>query len=277
MIFAHSDYRDILKDEFISRCQQNARYSLRAYARDLALNPSAMSEIMHQKRGLSRSSALQVAKRLQLSKEESHFFCALVESIHARGTINKSAALQTVAEIKSKRGSQISLDQFKLISQWYCYALLELTKVDEFKSDHAWIAKRLGITEEEVKEAVNRLIRLQLLVEENGELVGSDKPIQTPTDIPSKGLRSYHKQILQKAIDSLDRISVDKRDITQITVAIDSSEIEKAKEAIKDFRRKLGAHLDSSKTKNSVYSLSIQLFPLVNFDNKENTQYGEIK
>ncbi|MNS96870.1 hypothetical protein D3C72_1311880 [compost metagenome] len=62
-------------------------------------------------------------------------------------------------------------------------------------------------------------------------------------------------------IDNLDRVHVDKRDMSMITLAIDSKKIPKAKEMIKVFRRKLANYLAQGK-KDGVYTINIQLFPL---------------
>ena len=54
----------------------------------------------------------------------------------------------------------MSIDKFSVISEWYHYAILELTYVSGFKADYKWIARKLSITVEEAKVAIERLIRL---------------------------------------------------------------------------------------------------------------------
>ena len=50
------DYRDILSDQFNVRRKVNARYSLRAFARDMSISPSRLSEVISGKGDLSRES-----------------------------------------------------------------------------------------------------------------------------------------------------------------------------------------------------------------------------
>ena len=58
------DYRLLLKSELASRTNQNPNYSLRAFARDLDLAPSRLSEVLNGKQGLSTQAAEKIAKTL---------------------------------------------------------------------------------------------------------------------------------------------------------------------------------------------------------------------
>ena len=46
-------YRDVLRAKLAQRCERNASYSLRAFARDLTLSPSYLSEVLNGKSFLS--------------------------------------------------------------------------------------------------------------------------------------------------------------------------------------------------------------------------------
>lgn len=78
------DYRIILRSELAERCKHNPNYSLRAFARDLGIAPSRVSEILSGKQGLSRKAALSIAERLGLSTEEAEAFADLVDCRHCR-------------------------------------------------------------------------------------------------------------------------------------------------------------------------------------------------
>ena len=59
-----------LKREFERRQGANPRYSLRAYARDLTLDPGLLSRLMTGKRLMAISTAKRVAERLRLAEAE---------------------------------------------------------------------------------------------------------------------------------------------------------------------------------------------------------------
>ena len=83
----------------------------------------------------------------------------------------------------------------------------------------------------------------------------------TTDGIPSAAIRKRHKQILGKALESIDTHSVAERDFSSMTLTIDPALLPEAKKRITAFRRELCAFLESSKRKR-VYEISIQLFPL---------------
>lgn len=133
------DYRSILKAELAKRCGANPRYSQRAFARDLDLSPSRLSEILSRRYGLSRVAAQGIAKRIGLAKEECRRFLDLVESEHARSKVAREAAKDRLNSDSEQ--SQLQMDAFAIVSDWYHFAILELTCLKDFVSDNRWIAK----------------------------------------------------------------------------------------------------------------------------------------
>ena len=66
MEIEHPDksYRTTLLDELTRRKNKNPSYSLRAYARDLGISSTSLSDVLSAKRNLSRKNALKVAEKL---------------------------------------------------------------------------------------------------------------------------------------------------------------------------------------------------------------------
>ena len=65
--------------DFLSLCLQerqlrNSRYSLRKFARDLGLSPSAICEVLKGRKRLSEDATLKVISRLKLNPQESKYF-----------------------------------------------------------------------------------------------------------------------------------------------------------------------------------------------------------
>ena len=61
-------YQKYLKDEFERRKQRNSSYSLRAYARDLELPSSKLSQYLTGDCGISGKKAGEIARKLVLSE-----------------------------------------------------------------------------------------------------------------------------------------------------------------------------------------------------------------
>lgn len=257
-------YKEILLRELAQRRQRNPNYSLRAYARDLAMPAPKLSEALRGLKGISSKRAFEIADRLRFSLEEKNAFVDLVERDHAKSKIVRQQAEERLAKATKICGfHEIDLDRFQLISDWYHFAILELTDVSDFCSDPQWIAARLGIDVAKVKQAVRRLVSLGLLARsKDGKLKQTQADLATPSEVPSSAVRSQHSQLLQKAQEALFEQPVSARDFSAVTMAISARDIPKAKTLIKEFRRRLNRELQSSREKDRVYGFCVQFFSL---------------
>ena len=156
----------------------------------------------------------------------------------------------------------LGLDEFRIISEWYHAAILELTFAKDFKSEPRWIASVLGISEMEAKLAIESLVQLELLERNNGRLKKSDFNLDTKDkNKTSSFLKRRQKQILDKSAHSLENDPIDQRNHSAITVCIDPEMIPEAKKIIQKFMWELGQLLVTGEPKR-VYELSVNLFPL---------------
>ncbi len=258
---AQKDYRTILREVLEVRCQKNPRYSLRSFARDLGVAPARLSDVLRGRYGISREAALEIANQLGFSAPESELFCNLVESEHARAK-SKRIGAKALVESRMQPYPQLTMDSFQIVADWYHYAILELTSVKDFKSDPSWIGGRLGISEHIVISAIERLKRLELLEDVNGNLQATDAFTASPDGIPSDAIKKFHRQILEKALSAIYLQTVDERDFSSMIMAIDKKQLPQAKQEIKKFRRHFDSMFIKSKKKNEVYCLGIQFFRL---------------
>ncbi len=96
-----------LKREFERRRKKNPQYSLRAYARSLELDPSALCRILAEKQPLSLKAAKRIQGKLNLSSDELHqFLLSVVES--------KSAETLARAGLKTLPAPSDAVDPQKL-------------------------------------------------------------------------------------------------------------------------------------------------------------------
>lgn len=264
-----SDYRLILREELAVRCDKNPRYSLRAFARDLNLTSSRLSEVLNGRYGLSVEAARKIAMQIGWSPNESDTFCDLVGAEHARAA-KKRAEARTRLATEASRSQQLALDSFQVIADWYHYAILELTTVRDFNSDVKWIARRIGLNESVVFAAIDRLKRLELLEEKNGVLQATDEFTWTPNDIPSDALKKFHKQLLEKAAAAIYVQSVEERNFQHTIMTVNRDQIKNAKEEIRSFEKKFVARFGASEKKDDVYCLGVTFFRLQEKSNEKN-------
>lgn len=224
--------RQQLNDFFKLKRTKNPAFSVRAMAQFFKTSPAQMSQILSGKRPLSRKFLNTASEKLDLPKT------------------NLKIEFNTIQN-----------DEFKLISEWYHFAMLSLSKTSNNKADPRFIAQLLGIDYFIAKEAFERLIKLDLIEIKNGRFDQKTKPLHTTNDIPSAAIRSYHKQNLSLAAEKLDEVDVELREFTSITMAFNIKKLQTAKKLIRQFKTDL-YKLASQGNCEDVYTFSAQLFPV---------------
>jgi uncharacterized protein (TIGR02147 family) len=160
--------------------------------------------------------------------------------------------------------NKLSDDAFRVIADWYYYAILELTQLDGFKGDIKWIAKTLDLPFTKVLQAVERLKRLNYL-----EITAQNKWIDRLGDTNNLGnefktqaFTEHQKQILEKAAEALSKTTYEERVQSSMTLVSSRERIKLAKPLILNFIEELDAFLKSGKGKEDVVAISVSLFPL---------------
>jgi uncharacterized protein (TIGR02147 family) len=254
-------FRVRLCQELERRQAKNANYSLRAFAKALAIDVAVLSRAINGKRVFSRGIAEKTAAALALPAAERRLF---LESIALEKTRRALAAAGAATPQQESPGEvhYLENDLFDTIGDLLHYAILELTYVADFRSEPRWIAKQLGATVIEVEMAIERLLRLGLLVRRDGRLQKSKSSVTTKDKTRSSvALRRHQRQILQRAAQSLETDPIQQRSMSGTTIPIDPSKLPVARRMIDEFRAELCRVLTSGEMRK-VYQLGISLFPL---------------
>lgn len=239
----------LLISELEQRRIKNPSFSVRALAKKLDMSHSAISEIINGKRSVSTKVIERIADRLMLDPNERHKLLGSIESV-------------SIESAHSKKALQLTFDQYKIIADWYHFAIILLSQTDNFKSDIPWIASRLGLGEKTVTQAIDRLLRLEFIKRDKaGRLVSTGQSFSTTDGVPNSALRRTHSQNLELAQKSLETDDLEMRDFSAMTMAIDPAKIGEARKRLRKFRDDLCEFLESD-TKTEVYKLCLQLFPL---------------
>lgn len=248
-----------LNSEFERRKEINPRYSLRAYARALSLDVSVLSRILADKTKMTSKVLFKISVPLSLTPEEYQIYeNEILQHNKKRSSNQNNMGLH-----------HLQIEEIKIIQDWYHYVILELTSLKDFEPSAEWISKRLSISEVDAQLALERLVKLNLLIQtENGEFTAMPGPItEFQENFTTVALRIRQKQVLQRAIEAMDLIGFHERDQSAVTIAMDTELIPEVKEKIKKFRRSLANFIDKkSINKTRVYEISISLFPWDNQD-----------
>lgn len=255
---AQSQIVRTLIEGYAQRRLKNPSFSVRAYSRRLAISPGTLSQLMNGKRKVTRTLGIQILEKLGTDPSESRELCKTLQ-LRYRAPKQKSS-LDSLPSPSSY--PEMAMDQYSLVADWYHFAILSLAEIRGFKADPEWIAKRLGISKSDAQDALDRLLRIQLLVKSpGGKTRPSTSATTTSDDVPNAAIRYAHVQALQIAQQALEDVPVELRDFSKIIFPMDPKRLPEAKKLIQDFRRRLATLLESG-DKKEVCQLSVQLFPL---------------
>lgn len=274
-IFEHTSYRTYLKSVLAERITKNTSYSLRAMAKALGIQSSHLSSVQNGVKNLSLKAAVAVAGKLGLDATEAEYFCLLVQYENEKSPELKATHLQRLRGLLKTTNSglefrDLGVDAFKLIADWYHIPTLEMLGLDDFEYSAENVARRLGVSVIEARAAIERLERLELIERDaKGRYRKAIKnPVfQSPT--PNKALRHFHRQMLEKAIESLETQSPAEKYNASHTLALDPRDVDRVRRLFDDFRKNLAAVLDqdehedgTAKKRTAVYHLNVQFFNL---------------
>lgn len=231
--------------------KKNSQYSLRSLAKGIEISPSQLSGIINKKKKLSPTQAIKIIQKLNLTEQQS---LELLSDIHPelKNALNRKMELR-----------QLTTDEFTLISDWIHFAILSLSYFKDNKASCSWIAGQLNISESEVEPAFRRLEKLGIVEIRGQKFYQTSKPLTTTADIPSEAIRAHHRHNIEKALKALDGVPILEREFSSITLPIDFKDMQKAKDMINEFKKKLYKEL-KCEDPSDVYTLSVQFFPLTN-------------
>ncbi|HUP58211.1 MAG TPA: TIGR02147 family protein [Bdellovibrionota bacterium] len=263
MIWEHTNYRSFLKSVLADRISRNRRYSLRAMAGQLEIAQSTLCDVLKGNKKLSTETAARIARRLELGESESEYFFLLVQFESTADPAFKDTLLRRARMLNPGIAHHdLSVDAFKVIADWQHMAIYEFFEAAPEGFEPSEAARRLGIKTVEAEAALERLKRLELVDQDPG--TGRYSRVQGPflavSAIPNEALRSFHRQMLQKAIETLETQSTSEKAIGTETFAFDPSQLEEAKRIQEECFQKMSALAAKGKARREVYHLGIQFF-----------------
>lgn len=260
------DYRKILHAAYETKAERNPKYSLRAFARDLDVDPGQLSHIFKGTKNLSLQKALSLAGKIAQTPLEKSLFYSCVELAHAPDQMAADDIRKKITGIIAglkNRSVNVNEDEFDTISDWYHFALLELAGVKGFDCDADSASNYLKISKVEAVSGISRLFRLGFL-EKIGSVYRKVRPITTTTEIPSIALKSFHQQMIGKASRALFEQSIHRRYISGITLKLPPEKLIEFKRLINEHEKQIHelARVYRDDPAAEVYQYNTQLFSL---------------
>jgi len=224
-IFSYIDYRRFLHDFYEEKKRNTRHFSYRYFAaRAGVTSPVFFKLVFEGKRNLSTSMVSRFAAALGLNPKESTFFAHLVRFNQARTALEKQEHYSVlVAMMGNVAERQLEKDHYEYFSHWYTPVVRELICSNGFRGDVAALAAsvRPGIRPKEAKAAIDLLLRLRLVERKaDGTYSQTAAALHGGGEIASLGLRAFNRQMVERALESIDSVPVEQRHVSGITAGI---------------------------------------------------------
>lgn len=244
-----TSFRAFVGEELARRCARNEQYSLRAFAVDLCLDHSSLSQLLRGRRRWSERAIRETGARLGLAPERIEGFVARERS--GADPLEGSASGDVVRSLTQ--------DALAVMSSFVHEALLELTHLDDFRPDSRWIARVLDVSVDEVNVALQQLLRLGMLGMEGERWVDrtGDRTL-VHTDLAHETLRRLTERVRRHAL----RAGGGERDYSSTLLSVDRRQLPEVLERLARFRRDLLAHLARGERRDEVYHLELSFLPV---------------
>lgn len=270
MIYEYDDSINFLKSTLQKKAKLNSSYSLRAFAKKLGLSPGGLSLILNKKKKLSVERAYEVAMGLELKKEEAEYFLALIQLEAAKSSALRMQYLERLKSLNPHfnegsifKQSLLTLEHFKLISEWYGLAILELITELKGNWDAKSIAKKMGLSKIEVEVVVERLLKLELIQEK--DVGGYERVVETllvESPLANDALRSYYEGVHEESRKSIRAQSPAEKVIGAQVFAFDVAQLEDVRKLTNDYLDQLNDLAARGNNKTEVYQAIANVFKL---------------
>jgi uncharacterized protein (TIGR02147 family) len=267
-VYDFLDYRAYLRAYYEAAKRTQRSFSFRSFSKLAGLrSPNFMKLVIDGERNLGAESVPRFCAALGLDGPEAEFFADLVAFSQATSLADKNRAFERISASRRFRAARrIDGDLFAYLSHWYNPAIRELAGRADFSEDPRWIASQVRprISPTEAAEALRLLFSLGLLVRdpESGRVLRGEPTLTTEHEVRSLGAAAFHRQMIERAGESLETVPAALRDLAALTVCISPQTAARVKERIHQFREALTELCDSDPAGTVVYQLNVQWFPL---------------
>jgi uncharacterized protein (TIGR02147 family) len=266
-----ADYRDYLRHMTAYLRQTRPGFSFRSFARRAGFaSPNYLKLVTDGQRNLAPESVDRFARGLGLDKREHDVFRMLVLMANARSDEERNAIYARLRScVLGDEVARLRDDQFAVYDMWWALVVREMVALPDFVLDAAWVARRLRprVRVAQAQKAIDLLLRLGMVIVEDGRPRLAEATISTGPEVTSLGVRNYHRAHLDLAARSLDEVEKSGRNVTSLTLRLSKAQYAEAVEEIAQLRRRLleiadGEGDGSVDDPGEVHSAVFALFPV---------------
>lgn len=239
--------RRFLNDELRSRCLRNPSYSLRSFAKDLNYDASNLCKYMNGTNPVTEKFFLNIKKQLGLNQESLESFEREYALIY-----------------RPNKVFDLNPEYASVLGGVQCFFLLEVLHLTHLNKTTESISQYLDIPYDVVEKSLLFLAEKNLVVKEGESWRHSGQIVKAKmlTDGEHRDFARESFELIQELFLKAYELNSNGKALNWSLVATDSSLMPEAKKKLAAFREELLSFLESSETKDTVFSYTVGLFPV---------------
>lgn len=233
--------------------------SMRNLAKRLNVSPALLSLVTKGKRPLTEENVDIWAPIFKWNAQEVSWLKQLVLLEHS-SVEQKGEAMDSLSRFKVyKETSSQEVLTFKYLKKWWNVAIREMSELPDFKEDEGWIQERLLFTVPvaDIRKSLKFLNKHKLLAK-----YGDFRRLNCQGDIYKLSLSTFHNQMLDKAVESIYKVSTENRYILGQSLAINAEKFPEARAILQEALERIVKLGEGETSPTDVYHFSFLGFPL---------------
>lgn len=269
-IYDYSDYRKFLSDFYELEKSFDPTFSYRVFATAVNMDASLLLKILQGKRHISSKNIGTFVQFFRYKEGKADYFREMIAYAKAKTDEEVRKHFEALQRMRPSSCRELDEARYRYFQQWF-YPMIR-SALDVFDYHGKEQAEALGdccipkLTANQVETAVEALLQLGLAHQRKDKrIVPTDAHLKTQEHWLSASISEYQKSIAELAHRSIAETPKEERDISTLTMAIDSTQIQKIRDILADARKSIVKVANSmpSQICDSVYQLNFQLFPMM--------------
>ena len=279
-IFIFEDYVDFLKAWY--SYARRFGFTQKDFMEKARINAKAFfSDVLSQRKKLGEIHIQGFVNALELAGDEADYFALLVRKKNARGAEEIHAIGAKLASLRAKKTSAIlsgggALEYF---SSWKYPVIREFVKAKGLVRSPKEICAslmhlKLGLTE--IKHALHKLQKWNMIAydENNGGYRPSSDCCVTYSEMPHAVVNDVKRSLIESSIHSMENLEKNARHISMAIRGMNRETYEKFCMKIDSLRKEFLDSDEGAGKSDHVYSLLVQLFPVMKIDHDTHDEMG---
>jgi len=277
-VFDYTDFRAYLSDYISEHKKADPKFSYRKFAEKAGYNSSGLLiDVIRKRTNIQPDVVAKFSRGLGLSGREFDYFENLVKFNQSKTTETKNHYFGKMVRLLSGKTTTIRTEDHKYFSEWYYPAIRELLAVFDFRGNYSELAQQLrpSITAQEAKSAINFLLKNEFIrIDETGRHVAAKQSLTTEKEVKSLNMINFQRNMMQMAMQAIDRFKPEERNITSITFSVSHKAIPDIKAELEACHARIRNIIEKSTADDILCQLNIQLFPLSDVVEKKKIEEG---